>query len=481
MDEPVVQEVETQLVTHPRFGDSERILARVAARYGFELDILAERLPAVAATRTGFAPRADGRWSPALRDPVVRAALERALRRLEDDRLGAPDELEEVVQLAADRLAEAPDLMPIQAEEGAGLRTGPTDGIWVVGTAEEPGPLMRQLRQIVLGDFLTFNERTGQVRAADQDAVARLDRACALLCTLLPRLGPSVLRHVAAICMLDASADNTRFLSASGGDLGPGIVVVNPAELADPWQAAGMLLHEALHLKLFDAARCFGLIDEPRQVTPIPWREVGWDLRRVLYAFHVYAHLALFQAAIDTRGTALAAAYGTPGAHVTASRGTDEEYADAAARARYLGGRLAGPLQPQLTAEGRRMVRWMLRATAPMLRTDPGTADRRAATPTPDWQVRRYVKTPGLTTRALPELECLLVFAPATRRLCSLNLAAWVAFELCDGQDGLESRFQSVVASKLPGPAASRQLRLALTQLEANGLVSVAEGGEKHA
>jgi hypothetical protein len=479
VDEPVAHEVEAQLVAHPRFGDSDRILRRVAARYEFELDILAERLPGVAASQTALAATADGRWSPALRDPVVRAELERALRRLEDDRLGTPDELEDVLVIAADRLVEAPDLMPIQTEEGAGLSVGHTEDIWVVGTAEQPGPLMRRLQQIVLGDFLTFNERTGQVRAADSDTVARLDRAAALLCALLPRLGPSVMRHVAAICMIDASADSTRFLSASGGDLGPGVVVVNPAELADPWQAAGMLLHEALHLKLFDAARCFGLIAEPEATTPIPWRQVGWDLRRVLYAFHVYAHLAVFQTAIDTRGVALAGEYGTPGAYVTASRGTDEQYADAAARARYLGGQLAGPLRAQLTPEGRQMVQWLLRTTAPMLGIDPPrAADRPAATPTPERPVAPYAKTPGLRTRALPELECLLAFAPTTRTLCSLNLTAWVAFELCDGRADLDARFQSVVASKLPPAAASRQLRLALTQLEANGLVTVRKGGE---
>lgn len=479
MYEPMVDEVETRLVSHPRFGDSERILRRVAARYEFELDILAERLPAVAATRTVLAPRPDGRWSPALRDPVVRAALERALRRLEDDRLGKPDELEDVLLLVADRLAEAPDLMPIAAEEGAGMSTGQADDIWVVGTADEPGPLMRQLHQIVLGDFLTFNQRTGRVRAADQDAVTRLDRASALLCTLLPRLGPGVLRHVAAICMLDASAENTRFLSASGGDLGPGIVVVNPVELEDPWQAAGMLLHEALHLKLFDAARCFGLIAEPRETTPIPWRQVGWDLRRVLYAFHVYSHLALFQVAIDARGAALAGEYGTPGAHVTASLGTNQEYADAAARARYLGGRLAGPLRSQLTPEGQRMVEWLLRTTAPVLGIDqPPAAGPPATVPATEQPVAPYLKTPDLRTRTLPELECLLAFAPTTRRLCSLNLAAWVAFELCDGHDDLEARFQRVVASKLPPASASRQLRLALRQLEAHGLVTVPEGGE---
>jgi hypothetical protein len=480
----MVGDLEKRVVMHPRFGDSEQILRRVGARYEFEVEILAERLPGVAAARDALAVGADGRWSPALRDPVVRAALERALRRLEDDRLGRPDELEELLLVVAQRLKEAPDVMPIQAEEGVGLSTGQADEIWVVGSAEEPGPLMRQLRQIVLGDFLTFNERTGRVRPADHEMVTLLDRACALLCALLPQLGPSVLRHVAAVCLLDASAENTRFLSASGGDLGPGVVVVNPAELADPWQAAGMMLHEALHLKLFDAARCFGLIADPGVSTPIPWRRVDWDLRRVLYAFHVYAHLALLQAAMETRGDKLTSEYGSPGKHVTASRGVSGEYADAAGRARYLGGQLAGPLSPHLTPEGQRMVHWLMGATAPILGGDsPATS---VSTPTPTAPTRTvgrvtgsYVQTPGLVTRALPDLECLLVFQPATRTLCSLNLAAWVAFELCDGRSDLDEGYRSAVARKLPPAEASRQLRLALAQLEANGLVTAVGGGDR--
>jgi hypothetical protein len=70
-----------------------------------------------------------------------------------------------------------------------------------------------------------------------------------LLTGLVPAVG-EVLGHVVALGLMRARSSDGRQLSAAGGDLVPSTVVVDPTELADPWTAASILLHEALHLRL---------------------------------------------------------------------------------------------------------------------------------------------------------------------------------------------------------------------------------------
>jgi hypothetical protein len=83
-----------------------------------------------------------------------------------------------------------------------------------------------------------------------------------------------------ALGLMRVRGSEGRQLSAAGGDLVPGTVVVDPTELADPWTAASTLLHEALHLRLFDISRVHSLVVRPGRA-PIPWRRGSWEIRRV--------------------------------------------------------------------------------------------------------------------------------------------------------------------------------------------------------
>ena len=79
--------------------------------------------------------------------------------------------------------------------------------------------------------------------------------------------------------------------------------------LTSPDQAVEGLYHEALHNKLSNFIHAGGILRDGCQGTDLPrfspdWRRgAGWDSNRwafdrALYAFHVYAHLALLYGAI---------------------------------------------------------------------------------------------------------------------------------------------------------------------------------------
>ncbi|HEY0638460.1 MAG TPA: HEXXH motif-containing putative peptide modification protein, partial [Pseudonocardiaceae bacterium] len=354
--------VERALAGHQDFGRSGPIARRVVARYEFLVDLLVARLPGLAAPAAEL--RADrDRWERlVLADPVVKRTLEDAVVRLELDE--PIDELPRVFALAAGRPAARPDLPPTRAEEADGAG----DGIWVPRMRAGSGPLTDRMDAAFRGEFLTYDDKSGTVYAGDPATARRLEPAAELLRELLPVLGPDVLGHVAAVVLVDAAGPRGRLLSASGGDGLPGVVALAPSQLADPWDTAGRLLHEGLHLKLFDVMRCFSLVADPSASATMPWRDVPWDLQRVLAAFHVYSHMVLYGTAVRRHRGRLADRFGEPGerAAVSHSTGGRPGFDDAAARARHLGEELAGPLARYLTPDGRRLVRWLRLVTAPL-------------------------------------------------------------------------------------------------------------------
>lgn len=458
---------EARLARHPGFGDSGRLQRRAQERYRFALDVLGLRLAAP-----------DDRWRPVLRDPVVRMAAESALQLLREDRPDAPDDLARVLELAAGY--SAADGVPTQIEEGGGLRAG---GIWMLSCPEPAGPLTSRLQRAVAAQFIERGARTGELKPGTPQAARRLERACALLVALLPELGPGVLGHITALGLVTAATAGGRLLSAAGGDPVPGVVVMDPDTLEDPWGAAGRLLHEGLHLKLFDLARCTPLFASLDAGIQVPWRGARWPIRRVLASFHVYAHMVLFQAAVRARGGSLAADFGDPPVNAGVSRGTagSDGYAHPEARLRYLAEQLLDKLAGHLTPAGRQFVTWQLDAIAPLTGWQlTGPAEPPAP---PAWQQPHpaawrqphpaggYEHHPGLTLRPAPEAGCLFAFHPRTRVIHVLNLAAWAAFELCDGRDlaALRVAYAGLVAGKLPGT--DRQLDLALAQLSQAGLI----------
>jgi hypothetical protein len=350
-----------------------------------------------------------------------------------------------------------------------------------------PGPLLSRLHRAMVDKFIGHNELSGQFQPADSAAARSIDRAAELLTAVLPRLGSGVIDHITAVGLLAGAGPQGRQLSAAGGDLVPGTIVIDPHVFESVWTTAGLLLHEGLHLKAFDITHSFSLVSVPYVMVEIPWRHVRWDVRRVLFAFHVYAHVALFQAASAYREAELADRYGSLPENVAVSRGATGTYANAVQRALFLGEQLAGQLAGNLTSDGRRLVGWLLEATAPLTGWRPASrrdldasqAARgagRLGEPSPP--IPRYARVAEIIVRPAPELEIAFVYNPADGVASCLNLNAWAVLELCDGRDDIESDYRDLVRAKLTPDEASRQLRLALGQLATCGLIKMTEGGD---
>jgi hypothetical protein len=475
VDDGVLRAVDRQLVGHGEFGDSGLIRRRVTARYEFAVGVLGEWLPGV-----GAAFAAGGVPAPVVRDPVVRSALEDALLRLERGPLSSPDEVEEVLAAAlALGRGEGDGRVPTQVEEGGGLRTGPGGAIWLAGLPPEPGVLGRRFERALIEQFLVYYELTGRPRRGEERFAALIDVGCDLLVELLPQVGRSALAHIAAVGLVGAAGGQGRLLSAAGGDRLPSTIALEAGQLADAWQVAGRLLHEGLHLKVFDVARTFALLADPGVRIAVPWRTVAWDLRRVLVSFHVYVHMVLFDAAVQAFGGQLSSRFGAPERGAAVSRGVAGagQYAGAVQRAGYLAGQLTGPLARHLTADGRRMVGWLMAAVEPLFTpglpasvADTGGGEEGAGVA----PAGGYRRVPEVRLRAEPDLGCLFAFVPHQRRLHSLNLAAWAVFELCDGRarTELERSYQQLLTGRVPAADAARQARQALVALERIGLIT---------
>lgn len=65
-----------------------------------------------------------------------------------------------------------------------------------------------------------------------------------------------------------------------------------------------------------------------------------------------------------------------------------------------------------------------------------------------------FRRPPELRVRPVPELGYCLVFTPARPMLYTLNAAAWLLLELCDGQDleTLEADFLAACTEQGIGP-----------------------------
>jgi hypothetical protein len=467
----LVSRAEELLAGHRDFSCADLIWQRASARLTFALEILGERLPGVGGAVRELA--GNGCLPQALRDPVVRMTTEAALQRLKLGQLGSPDDLELVLGRAAAGAVAGDDRGPAQLEEGCGLRAGPQRRIWVLGFPPACGPLAGQLAQACRENFIDRPGRTGQLNPGTARTAALVDRATRVLTSTLPVLGPEVISHVTALGLMTADGDDGAMLSAAGGAPVPGVVIIRPGELNQPWDAAGRILHEALHLKLFDISVCSALIADLDGGTQVPWRPSRWDIRRVLAAFHVYVHVVLFHAAVRARGQQLAAEFGDPPANPGVSASSNLSYARPEERLGFLAEQLTGPLAKDLTSAGRQFVGWQLDAIAPLLATPVTIATTlRPAAPSVHPSAG-YEQVPGCAARRDPATGAGYVFNPESGLLHVLNLAAWVAFRLCDGRDlaAVRTSYEDLTASRLTGAGAASHLNAALAQLKEAGLI----------
>lgn len=182
-----------------------------------------------------------------------------------------------------------------------------------------------------------------------------LRQGIALLRELFPLLTPSILRHIDVIALVSTEPDHGEagppggnplstdpFISCSG-DPSPGVVFVNPSVLTNSWYIAEIILHEGLHLKLYDVKATHNLLrpnyakEEAAKLHPL-WHmsSESWDVERSLFAMHVYAHLALFFQRVAANFDVLAPRFGP--LHVSNARLSMRRSLD---RADFLGMKLA--------------------------------------------------------------------------------------------------------------------------------------------
>ena len=85
----------------------------------------------------------------------------------------------------------------------------------------------------------------------------------------------------------------------------------------------------------------------------------------------------------------------------------------------------------------------------------------------------RYRRVARLRVRPVPELGYCLVFTPAQPRLFTLNPAAWLALELCNGRSGhaVERSYAETLGGNASGPALRAEVRGILEDLEHKNII----------
>ncbi|ATB49615.1 aKG-HExxH-type peptide beta-hydroxylase [Corallococcus macrosporus] len=469
----VIQTADRALSSHPAFGDSPRILAKVLTRYRFGVELFAERLPSLARSVAAVEALGDADARRVFFDPLVRLTLEQAFSDLEAGRLTSPHPLEELLPGALEALP----LGLCESRMPSRWRVGAEVPKWLWDVAQPADAYARALHAAFDGVFGAKSRSGGKLLSPDARTQRILDDSIELLSRLLPHSGASALTHVEAIALLSARLEGGTVLSAAGGDLTPSTIFLAPDELGNPWDIAGCLLHEGLHMKLFDATRSVALVARPEETVQVPWRDIRWTSVRAVFSYHVYVHLALFKAAALTADPALKERFGDPSTYVSRPHATSVVNNDGASpfgrsvdRARFLGEMLLTEWAHLLTPQGREFIRWQHEALAPVDRA----LFRDAAGPRTEPPARAaFRKAQGLRVRASKQGECLMVFSPAAPRIHWLDLNAWLIFELSDGRaySDMERAYLEVVGARMAPDEARRQLRSGLESLVRSSLV----------
>ncbi|MFY0562232.1 aKG-HExxH-type peptide beta-hydroxylase [Archangium lansingense] len=468
-----VHAADLALSEHPFFGDSPRILAKVLARYRFGLELFAERLPSLARAVATVEKLGDADARRIFFDPLVRLTLERAFSELEAGRLMAPHPLEEL-------LPGALEVLPLglcESRMPSRLRVGSKVPKWLWDVARPSDPYAQALHSAFDGIFGENPKSRGTLLSPEASAQRKIDDSIELLSMLLPHSGAAALTHIEAIALLSARLEGGTVLSAAGGDLTPSTIFLSLDDLGNPWDIAGSLLHEGLHMKLFDATRSVSIAAAPAETIQVPWRDIRWSIVRTVFAYHVYVHLSLFKAAALSVDRAVTERFGDPSAYATrphamsvVNDGGGARFGRSIDRARYLGEQLQTTWSHLLTPQGRDFVRWLGESLAPVDREVFGDE---AVGSAGDPERAAYQKVPGLRARPSTQGECLMVFSPGAPKLHWLDLNAWLIFELSDGRTfpEMERAYLEVIGGRVEPDEARRQLRSGLDSLVRSTLV----------
>jgi hypothetical protein len=480
------------LAADPYFGDSTRIHACVLARYRFGVELFRDALPSLSESAAALAGWSDEDCDLLFRDPGLRLAMERAFTNLERGRLSSPDPIEDFLPAAMGEFAAGYGTSYSAARLSTGKRLGDGRSPWIGRFHTTNDPRLEPLCQNFVG---WISNRTECIDPYDR-ALKKLRKATALLASILPHVGKSALGHISAVGLLHANSEEGVLLSGTGGDFVPSTIVLSPSQLENPWDAAGHLLHEGLHAKLFDVVRSHSLLNSEKSVF-IPWREVRFTLIRALFSFHVYVHMLLFKAAAEHIGQPYFLLYGEPRSYRTraqamsvAHESQEVEYGRSIDRAMFFADKLTGEWSCYLSTDGRRLVQWLMDciaqvepALAPQVDRESDPKEGRNSSPSiitsPSMTTRGQAsleQVPGLKMRPLPELGYLLLFNPEHPKLHWLNPKAWLIFELCDGR--AESGAYAQYAEVFPGGTSpgeiARELREGIDELVRLNLVRTA-------
>ncbi|MET8863869.1 HEXXH motif-containing putative peptide modification protein [Nonomuraea sp. NPDC004580] len=468
------QEVERLLGTDPEYGDAGAIERRVLGRLRVGLTLLAELTPhnAEPVRRCAAAPDADLRVLS--RDPVLRSAFESDLQTVTTQGL-------QTVTTHADTGLLLPGLLPADAGHAVSRAAGgghvvsreagePSRSAWVwTGTTRSTkDPVTARLWSLLDEQF---PQGTADVPIKPSAAELKMiDEAAALLTALMPSVGPGVLANVGMIGLARDEGEDGPLHSVSGGDRFPATVFIAPEKLQNVWDAAGALLHEALHLALFEIIRCgavvFDHVDATADVVPIPWRREAWSLMRVLFALHVYVHLAVYHGLARSAGPEVTSRFGEPPADAALSRATfgGARYATPELRARHLAEQLA-QRSGLFTGYGHQLIAWLVKALDLLAPPTPVAGDGTT-----------YQAVAPVAAVPMPDQRRLVVALADPPRVRWLNPAAWLVYRLCDGRDrtAISKEYAESVAGVVPPAEALRQADTALQALVDDGLVVTA-------
>ncbi|AEI68851.1 aKG-HExxH-type peptide beta-hydroxylase [Corallococcus macrosporus] len=485
----VIQQLDHRLQHQEPFGNSSKIVLRVIERYKFVLEVLSRHDERLRALTERVEALDTASVNVLFGDLLVRAALESAISKLETTGpVGAVrDTFPALLGEALDSLAEGRGMSVSRRAMGRDFAVGPSGRTWVWDLPDSPSRVGDLLRDSIRTGFMPGARSSVEIIRPTPGMVEGLERACELLRRLVPEMARSVFLHLHCIAVANIRGPRGRMLTGSGGDGTPCMIFIDPEELANPWDTAGHILHEAIHLKLSDLIRTGAIVTDD-DLVELPWgRKTA--LSNSLFAYHAYAHMQVFREAVKHVGPDCHEEFGAPRdydapAHAMSVVKNDvKPYARAEERLAYLHSALAGPLAHRVTPYGRELVAWLWETIRPLVEDVPGddTAPR-AAPPSADVSRApssvRYRQGRDLSLRRSPASEVLFALDPASQKIVTLNLPAWLAFELCDGKTEEELLSSYTSSLGLGVERAWAQLAPTLRGLESSGMiVQVAEGG----
>ncbi len=350
--------VEQVLACEKPYGDDLHILDQSRDRLVRRLEHLAAHLPSAAELVRAVAasPACDHRRL--FTETTLRSAIGHAHKQLTPGPQRGPQLLgladcADIFTTAARYLRDGGTDTPLQ--DGTLIRLGPEPHHGWIWHDEHPNDTYgRALRTLISTRYRMLPG------TPDAGATAMLTTGVQLLEELLPSLAPSALHHTHLIgCVPNSTAF---FGSSSRPDLG-GMLLLNES-MESPWWVAEHVLHESMHLKLYDLLDgetlmpSGGAMSVARPVVT-PWNPSMasganfWHTWRVLAAFHVYVHMALLSTMAERRARELEPTYGP----VTGMLDSDR----ARARARYLGHQLRTQelCWDELGPVGRGLAEWL--------------------------------------------------------------------------------------------------------------------------